>query len=449
MGFTTDKQTLDDLNIIGRPGSDSLYAIFNHTLTRGGAELLEEMFRNPLSKRAAIEERIRIIHYLESTNISFPFLPELFDTLEQYLQTNDERSRLAVENNTIARKIAGVVAGDTEYKIITNGIAAVIKLLGGIRELLDLFYNKESESTPPEGLVSLNALMNDVELASLLQESHSSRLSFEKVADYDFVIRFRRRNEISEVIKQIYQLDAYLTVAGVARKRGFAFPELLPEGEHALLLDGVYHPQVINAVANKFHITQKENVVFLTGANMAGKSTFMKTLGTALYLAHMGFPVAASSMRFSLMDGMYSTINLPDDLHSGNSHFYAEVMRVKKIARELASGKNLLVIFDELFRGTNVKDAFEGTVAITEAFAAKANCMFIVSSHITEAGQELKLHCPNIKFVYMPTRMDFQKPVYSYKLEQGITEDRHGMIIINNERILEIIRSRKNKIELS
>jgi DNA mismatch repair protein MutS len=178
---------------------------------------------------------------------------------------------------------------------------------------------------------------------------------------------------------------------------------------------------------------------------MAGKSTFMKSLGIALYLAHMGFPVAAQEMRFSVLEGMYTTINLPDDLNSGNSHFYAEVLRVKKIAKELGRDKNLFVIFDELFRGTNVKDAYEGTIAITKAFAGKQNCMFVVSTHIIEAGSVLKKSCRNINFVYLPTKMDHNFPVYTYRLEQGITADRHGMIIINNERILEIIRSRKNK----
>lgn len=178
---------------------------------------------------------------------------------------------------------------------------------------------------------------------------------------------------------------------------------------------------------------------------MAGKSTFMKSIGIALYLAHMGFPVAASAMEFSVRDGIYTTINLSDDLSSGNSHFYAEVLRVKKIAKELGVAKNLFIIFDELFRGTNVKDAYEGTIAITEAFAQKRNCMFVVSTHIIEAGDVLRDRCSNINFVYLPTKMDNNTPIYTYKLEPGITADRHGMVIINNEGILEIIRSRKNK----
>jgi DNA mismatch repair ATPase MutS len=119
------------------------------------------------------------------------------------------------------------------------------------------------------------------------------------------------------------------------------------------------------------------------------------------------------------------------------------------VAKELGVSKNLFIIFDELFRGTNVKDAYEATIAITEAFAEKRNCMFVVSTHIIEAGDVLKERCSNINFCYLPTRMNKNTPIYTYTLEQGITADRHGMIIINNEGILEIIKSRKNKTTVS
>jgi Mismatch repair ATPase (MutS family) len=66
---------------------------------------------------------------------------------------------------------------------------------------------------------------------------------------------------------------------------------------------------------------------------MAGKSTFMKSVSIAMYLAHAGFPVAAQQMQFAVLDGAYTTINLPDNLGMGASHFYAEVLRLKKWRR--------------------------------------------------------------------------------------------------------------------
>jgi len=208
-----------------------------------------------------------------------------------------------------------------------------------------------------------------------------------------------------------------------------------------LEIEDVYHPLLKNPVGNSIKADQTSNMIFLTGANMAGKSTFMKSFGIAVYLAHMGFPVPASRMEFSVQNGMFTTINLPDNINMGYSHFYAEVMRVKKVAESVGGSKNLIVIFDELFRGTNVKDAYDATVAVTEAFAANRNCTFIISTHIIEAGETLKERCNNINFINLPTVMEGSTPRYTFKIAPGISSDRHGMIIINNEGILDILKN--------
>jgi DNA mismatch repair ATPase MutS len=96
-----------------------------------------------------------------------------------------------------------------------------------------------------------------------------------------------------------------------------------------------------------------------------------------------------------------------------------------------------------LFRGTNVKDAYDATVAVTEALAGIRNCTFIISTHIIEAGDVLKQKCDNINFVYLPTKMEGSKPIYTYKLAKGVTDDRHGMMIVNNEKIIEILKNNK------
>jgi len=111
---------------------------------------------------------------------------------------------------------------------------------------------------------------------------------------------------------------------------------------------------------------------------------------------------------------------------------------VKQAAEAAASGKRLLLMFDELFKGTNVKDAYDGTLAVTEGFADYTDCLFIVSTHIIEVGEALKARY-NIQFAYMPTVMDGSRPRYTYKMQQGITEDRQGVMIIRNEGILELI----------
>lgn len=148
-------------------------------------------------------------------------------------------------------------------------------------------------------------------------------------------------------------------------------------------------------------------------------------------------------MEFSVKDGLFSTINVPDSLEHGYSHFYAEVLRVKRVAEEVGASKDLVVIFDELFKGTNVKDAFDATLAITSAFSAHTNSFFIISSHIIEVGEALRERGGSYQFLYLPTIMEGNVPRYTYRLTTGITGDRHGMIIIENEGLIELIRKRE------
>jgi DNA mismatch repair ATPase MutS len=355
--------------------------------------------------------------------------------VEQYLAGDDERTKLTAGSQTLKDKMSGLIAEDNNYKVIYKGVTALLEILGR----LGLFLDGIDDASYLEEKEALQALLIDAALQPL-NASHKGKLSYERVAAYDIVLRFRHRELIRKLLQRIYRLDAYISVARLARERGFAFAEALPKERHTVRLEGVYHPHVRGAVPNNLDITPDSNLVFLTGANMAGKSTFMKSVGVALFLAHMGLPVPAAKMIFSVRDGIYTTINLPDDLGMGASHFYAEVLRVKKIARELSLSKSLFVIIDELFRGTNVQDAYEATIALTDAFAGRRDSMFIISTHIIEAGDILRERRANINFLYLPTRMQGDVPVYTYTLEKGITADRHGMVIIQNEGILEMLK---------
>lgn len=439
MLFTTDKQTLEDLNIFGKHGSDSVYNIFNRTNTRGGAALLEEMFQHPLSDPAAINRRSGIIQYFSTGAMEFPFPPAHFDATDTYLANTDERTKLQAADDSIAKRLTNLVALDGETAMIYKGVQALVALLKSTQEFL-LSMNTEEDHVYSADKQAMLTLLSEPDFEAVLQTNPKSKLSHAVVAAYDVLFRFRHRAVILQLLRHIYALDVYLSVARVSAQHGFAFPKALAAGEHIVRLEGVYHPHVKGAVPNDITITPDGNVIFLTGANMAGKSTFMKSLSIAMFLAHMGFPVAAKRMEFAVLDGIYTTINLPDNLGMGASHFYAEVLRVKKMANELGQGKNLLIVFDELFRGTNVKDAYEATIAITRAFAGKRNSLFVISTHIIEAGDILKAQCDNVRFIYLPTRMNGNNPVYTYTLESGITDDRHGMVIINNEGILDILK---------
>jgi DNA mismatch repair ATPase MutS len=434
--FTTDKQTLEDLNIFGIHRGDSIYTIFNRCTTKGGAAILEEWFRYLLTDHTAINNRSSIIRFFAESGTPFPFDNALFDAIEPWLANTDERTKLDARKQSVAGKISSMIAADTETAIIFNGVNALVQVLQNARAFVHSLDKAHAYAAERD---ALRAIVFDTAFASVPESK--GKLSHTAMAALDILFRFRNRGVIQKLLRIIYQLDVYIAIAKVARERNFVFPEALPREQHIVKLEGVYHPQVKNAVANDITITPESNLIFLTGANMAGKSTFMKSLSIAMFLAQMGLPVAAKRMQFSVLDGIYTTINLPDNLGMGASHFYAEVLRVKKMTVELQQGKNLFIVFDELFRGTNVKDAYEATIAIAKSFAANRSSSFVISTHIIEAGEVLRESCSNVHFVYLPTRMKGIHPEYTYTLKQGITDDRHGMMIVNNEGVLDILKA--------
>jgi DNA mismatch repair protein MutS len=428
VSFETDKQTLSDLNIFGGRGDGGIYDIFNRCHTRGGGAILEDMFRRPLCDEAAINRRVNTLQGFAERAVQFPFESADLDAAEIYLAATDERTRLSAQVTSVVRKLGNMIAMDAQTKQIHAGIEALAVLFTRMRTFLaglDLPAGQPYADTHA-------AIVG-------LMEQPPFETDGKTVEQLDGLLRFRHRDEVLKFLSYIYELDALTAVGRVARERKFAFPHALPRGELGVEVEDLVHPQVENAVANSLIITADGNVLLLTGANMAGKSTFMRSLGLALYLAHMGFPVPARAMRFSVLDGIYTTINLPDDLGTGASHFYAEVLRVKKIATELSRDRQLAVICDELFRGTNVKDAGDATVAIASGFARKHRSLFVISTHSVEAAERLNALCSNVRYVCQPTRMDGDQPLYTYKLESGVSADRHGMTIVRNAGILDIL----------
>lgn len=440
MSFIIDKQTLDDLNIFGKHGRNSIYTLFCHTYTRGGAALLEEMFRYPLDTAQEINKRTAIIQFFQQPGMEFPYQGNLFSAVEHYLSNTDTRTKLSPENNTLSRKFRSLIGAENEYEQLHKGAVSLIEIINISKDFVCKIKKSIDHACYDEDIAAFEAIFREANIDWTEREKGKKRLSYSKVSDYDRILRYEENGNMHKLLHLIFYLDIYISVGKIAKKNAFVFAQAIKE-DNLLDIKGVYHPHVPNAVDNDIYIDKNNNMVFLTGANMAGKSTFMKSLGIAVFLAHVGFPIPAKSMNFSVRDGLYTTINLPDNLNLGYSHFYTEVMRIKKVAKEVAKDKKFFVIFDELFRGTNVKDAYDATVAISEAFSRRIKSTFIISTHIIETGEVLQKLCSNMQCVFLPTEMENDTPVYTYKLQQGVTEDRHGMVIIRNEKILDILNT--------
>ena len=442
MSFETDKQTLDDLNILGKYSSNSVYSLFGGLVTRGAERLMDQMFAHPLTDADEINRRTAIFRYFKTHALEFPGDSEELEEIDQYIGNADRTSWFVNLLLLCKMKSLELISKDEHFGIWRAGMEATIHFLRESKAFLER-VNEDIADNPLEERVKWGLdLLNNKAFARLLEDT-TRPLSFGQMFSVDRLLRSVWLKPLQELLGLFCEIDLYIVVGRVAREYDFCFAEAMKEGEVSIEIKGLHHPCIRKAVSNDLSITRQKNIFFLTGANMAGKSTLMKSFGIAVYMAHMGFPVAAREMRFAVQDGMYTSINVPDNINMGYSHFYAEVLRVKKVAIEVSLSKRLVVIFDELFKGTNVKDAYDATYAVTSALAKRHACSFMISTHIIEVGNELGKNCDIAKFAYLPTVMNGSVPTYTYKLEPGITNDKHGMIIINNERIVELIREVK------
>ncbi|MBE9601400.1 DNA mismatch repair protein [Pedobacter sp. MC2016-24] len=436
MNFGIDKQTLDELNLLGKFRSGSVYNLFNQVKTRGGEQLLDKMFRSPMNDVREINERTDVFYFFQEKQLTFPVDAQQISLMREYMDSGAGSNLSMVFVSTLFKKLLSNLARDERYKKNIQGLQAVIAVMN--RCYIFLQNMPAAPDIYRKRIAGIMKVLSDSRIEKLRKIDIYKSLSLTELVYFNHLLKSKLYTEIEDVMDFIYELDVNIHVSAVACRKGFTFARAFRPEENIFSAKDLRHPCVEKAVGNSLVLDEDSNVLFLTGANMAGKSTFMKSVGIGIYLAHIGFPVAAESMNFSVREGLYSSINVADNINLGYSHFYAEVVRVKQAAVEASSGKRLLLMFDELFKGTNVKDAYDGTLAVTEGFSEYKDCLFIVSTHIIEVGAALKSR-DNIKFAYMPTVMEGSRPRYTYQMNEGITEDRQGMMIIRNEGILELI----------
>lgn len=439
MNFNIDQQSLDELNLLGKFRQGSVYHLFNQVKTRGGEKLLDEMFRQPLIHETVINQRTAIFHFFQCLGLKFPFSVQQVGLMREYLDTGAGKGLIATFASTLAMKLLSLTVRDERYKTNIQGLQATIEVLKSCHNFISTI-GVTSDSAFAARIQEIKDLLYTPRLEKLRNTDIYKALSVQTLVHYDLLLKTHHHEDMENMLSFIHEVDVYIAVSSVAATRAFVYAKALTGARNMLSVKELRHPAIENAVGNSLMMNEASNMLFLTGANMAGKSTLMKSLGISLYLAHIGFPVAAASMDFSVREGLYTSINVADNIHLGYSHFYAEVVRVKQAAEAASQGKRLLLMFDELFKGTNVKDAYDGTLSVTEAFAEYRDCLFVVSTHIIEVGEALRGN-DNILFRYLPTVMEGGRPRYTYRLEEGITEDRQGMMIIRNEGILEMIHS--------
>jgi DNA mismatch repair protein MutS len=440
MLFDIDKQTERDLNLFQDRSSDKpIFSIYSHTATKGGQEMMNKLFRTPVSDIELLQGRKDEINFFFAHDCVLKLKSRHLDFIEHYLNID----RIPLRNNIIDATFNGIINKLSEngnYWIISNGILHTVWLLNDLK----IFINDTISFSLPETLKEdFDRIENFVELNILTKilidrPENIKDLTFSQINNLDNLLRASKKNLFRELLSIVYKIDVLQTLSRMMKNDGFTLPEYSSESQPVFEVCDAFYPLLASPVPNSFTFNYDTNLCFITGPNMAGKSTFLKTMGLMIYLSHLGFPVPAKHMKTTVFDGLFTTINLADNLNLGYSHFYSEVQRVKEIVLKINSERKLFVIFDELFRGTNVKDAYDGSLMIISALAKIKGNLFFISSHILEVAENLE-NKDSILFNCFESELIDQTPIYDFKLKDGVSKERIGMIIIKHENIMEIL----------
>ncbi len=402
---------------------------------------MREVFATPVSDIDYLENRKKEISFFVTSQCFIKLNSGQLEYIEWYLRNQ----RVPLKNNIIDAAVDSVrnkLKPDSDYFTISEGILHIIRLLNN----LDLFIEEARKITLPDTLNQdfeiVKSFISSGELKKVLDQSDD--LSFTQINSLDYFFRVSRKDDFRRILDTVYKIDILQTLSQLIKKDGFTLPEYSSDLTNVFEVEEAFHPLLSDPVPNSFTFKNNSNLCFITGPNMSGKSTFLKSMGLMIYLSHLGFPVPAKKMITSLFDGLFTTINLTDNLNIGYSHFYSEVKRVKDLVTKINTDKKLFIIFDELFRGTNVKDAYDASLMIISALAKIKDNLFFISTHILEVAETLDQK-DQIMFSCFESELQDQKPVYDYKLKQGISKERIGLLIIKNEKIPEILDQIINK----
>ncbi len=196
------------------------------------------------------------------------------------------------------------------------------------------------------------------------------------------------------------------------------------------------HPLIPESecVPNSVTLGQGPSVLIITGANMAGKSTFLRTIGVNLVLALSGGPVCATTFRCPVI-GLRSGMRTADSLKDHQSYFYAELNRLKTIMDELRSDKPLFILLDEILKGTNSTDKQAGSIALVKQLIPHP-CLALIATHDLALG-ELETEYPShVKNFCFEATIENDQLSFDYKLKPGLAQKMNATFLMKKMGII-------------
>lgn len=436
-----DKSLLNELGVFHEE-----YGVFNHLnscITNDGAQLLKSWITNPFIQDSAILNRQEIIKFWSkyTDELIFPYFTNgsmvmVADFLKNQEDYNLKPSKFNLSIVQFLQKIFKKSSSDY-ISFHFEYIHALFKALNKIFSIAK--YAVINNSNWLLWFNSLEKILNSKLFnKALLLEKDSSNIDKAKIL---YFLKKEGRYLLEESMYLFKQFDAWLALAKLKSNKKWCFPELQNKQYASLKVDEFYFPSIKNPVPFSLNLDDSKHLLLLTGANMSGKSTLLRSVGLFFILAQMGAPVPAKYASFTPISGIYTNLAVKDNIHKGESFFYAEVLRMKEMAEKMIGNSSYLFLMDELFKGTNMQDASICTEIILKEIHRFPQHLFLLSTHIYKLAEKYASH-DFVLPLYMETLFkDETEYFFTHQLKSGVSKDKIGAMILKNEGVLKILKS--------
>lgn len=323
------------------------------------------------------------------------------------------------------------------FKTIKYDLSSYFKAIEVIEneEFESKLVNKIKKGVLGEGQKSSNMVKNLSNYASWIYDrTNAFYLVFNIIFLWDYQVLYKlefwRRengNKVERWFKTVGEIESLCSLSLLSYNNENWCTPSIEEGL-AIRGEAVSHPMLLEkAVANNFNLGNGKGIMLITGSNMSGKSTFLRTLGFNLVLTYLGAPVRAKEFGTSIFN-IYTCMRTGDNLEESISSFYAEILRVKNIVDASKRGEKIFFLLDEIFKGTNSLDRHTGAKILIDQLSSKIS-MGLVSTHDLELcdleGKNPKVVNYNFREYY-----DNNKLKFDYKLRRGKSETRNAIYLM-------------------
>jgi DNA mismatch repair protein MutS len=426
-----DAATLQDLEIVPAPMTrgTTLWNLVDRTRTRVGREALRQRLLAPphaADEVLALQRAHQVLAAEASTYRTALDCADL-DGVEAYLSVTWQ----------LPADMPAVIRVRKWYRQYVQDVALGESRVTALLAAADDLRCRLSVADAPillELSEQIAGLIEKPDVRELL--GLASRQSSRAMRAFDQLARQRAKPLLLDLLRCIGRVEALWSVGAATREHGWSYPR--PSSR--LHMVGLRHPFLgSKAVPNDLRLDDRVRVCFVTGPNMAGKSTFLKAIAVAVLLAHVGSGVPATSMECPIVGTLFSSVHIADNLSAGESFYLAEVRRIKALAAALANHGSGVAVIDEPFRGTNVHDAAEATVAVITRLAAHPAVLVLVASHVGEVVPAI-LGDPRIALFHFAADVTSDQPRFDYRLRDGVSAQRLGMTLLRQEGVLDLLQ---------